>query len=485
MKHKKLLLVIIAAVIAIVAFAAFRSNAKDKAQYFTAAVTRGDVRAVVEATGTINAVTSVQVGSQVSGTISKLSADFNSQVKKGQVVARIDPTLFEGAVLQAKADLENARANYAAAQANVQKAQATDAQAKADFARTKALAAQGVLSQQQLDLAQANAGTATAQVSADQATMAQAKAQVSQKTAALQVSQTNLDHTIITAPIDGTIVNRAVDVGQTVAASLQAPTLFTIAQDLTKMQVYAKTDESDVGRIRAGQPVTFKVDAFPNETFRGVVQEVRMNATVVQNVVTYDTIVNFDNPDRKLFPGMTAYVSIPVASATDVLKIPNGALRFKPDLKPDEIKALYAKYNISIGNRGQQSTDAAQNNAGDSPPAAGDNSSGARPQGTRGGGGSGARQGGGAGMRGSGGAGGANAGSGGPNPPTVVWKLTADKQLQPVKITAGITDYTFTAVTSGDLKEGDELVTGSTSSKSSSGAPRIGANGPGGGAPRR
>src|SRR3954452_21056046 len=165
MKHKKLLLVIIAAVIAIVAFAAFRSNAKDKAQYFTAAVTRGDVRAVVEATGTINAVTSVQVGSQVSGTISKLSADFNSQVKKGQVVARIDPTLFEGAVLQAKADLENARANYAAAQANVQKAQATDAQAKADFARTKALAAQGVLSQQQLDLAQANAGTATAQVS--------------------------------------------------------------------------------------------------------------------------------------------------------------------------------------------------------------------------------------------------------------------------------------------------------------------------------
>src|SRR6185503_11153417 len=151
------------------------------------------------------------------------------------------------------------------------------------------------------------------------------------------------------APIDGTVVARSVDVGQTVAASLQAPTLFTIAQDLTKMQVYAKTDESDVGQIRSGQKVTFKVDAYPRETFTGTVSQVRMNSTVVQNVVTYDTIVDFDNPELKLFPGMTAYVSIPVAIATHVLKVPNGALRYKPDLPAEEVAALYQKYGIPEG----------------------------------------------------------------------------------------------------------------------------------------
>ena len=162
----------------------------------------------------------------------------------------------------------------------------------------------------------------------------------------MQVAQTNLDYTTIHAPIDGTVVARSVDVGQTVAASLQAPTLFTIAQDLTKMQVYAKTDESDVGQIRPGQKVTFKVDAYPRETFDGTVSQVRMNSTVVQNVVTYDTIVDFNNPELKLFPGMTAYVSIPVATATNVVKVPNGALRYKPDLSAEDTRALFQKYGI-------------------------------------------------------------------------------------------------------------------------------------------
>ena len=182
--------------------------------------------------------------------------------------------------------------------------------------------------------------------SAADALVKQAEAQVQQREAAVRVAQTNLDYTTIRAPIDGTVIARNVDVGQTVAASLQAPTLFTIAQDLTKMQVYASTDESDVGAIRPNQLVTFKVDAYPKESFSGLVSQVRMNATTVQNVVTYNTIIDFDNPEMKLFPGMTAYITIPVASATDVLRVPNSALRYKPDMKAEEIRAIYQKFGL-------------------------------------------------------------------------------------------------------------------------------------------
>ncbi len=254
-------------VVALAVFAAFQFKGTEQPKYFTAKVDRGDIRQVVEATGTINAVTTVQVGSQVSGTISRLNADFNSRVKKGQVVAQIDPSLFQGSLLQAKADLANAKANVIASQANLEKAQASALQARADYERTAGLAKEGVMSQQQLDLAKATADSDDAAVAAAKATITQALAQVQLKQAAVTVAQTNLDYTTIHAPIDGTVIARSVDVGQTVAASLQAPTLFTIAQDLTKMQVYASTDESDVGVIRTGQIVTFKVDAFPKDTF--------------------------------------------------------------------------------------------------------------------------------------------------------------------------------------------------------------------------
>src|SRR5437868_7906234 len=324
-------------VVAIAVFAAFQFKSNEKPQYFTTRADRGDIREVVEATGTINAVTTVQVGSQVSGTISRLNADFNSRVKKGQVVAQIDPSLFQGALLQAKADLANAKANLVASQANLEKAQATAVQTKADYERTEGLAKEGVMSQQQLDLAKSNADSADAAVLAAKATITQASAQAQQKQAAVTVAQTNLDYTTIHAPIDGTVIARSVDVGQTVAASLQAPTLFTIAQDLTKMQVYAATDESDVGMIKSGQVVSFKVDAFPKDTFTGKVSQVRMNATTVQNVVTYNTIIDFDNPELKLFPGMTAYISIPVANAQDVMRVPNGALRYKPDMTAEQV----------------------------------------------------------------------------------------------------------------------------------------------------
>src|SRR5881296_3830418 len=286
MKIKSKWLILAGLVVVAGLFAAFGLNHNTQAQHVTAKVERGEIHDVVEATGTINAVITVQVGSQVSGTISKLNVDFNSRVHKGDVVALIDPALLNGALLQARADLENAKANLVAARANLEKAKASLVQTKADYDRTAGLFKDGILSQQQLDLAKANYDSANATVAAAAANVTQAQAQVSQKEAAVTVAQTNLNYTVIRSPIDGTVIARNVDVGQTVAASLQAPVLFTIAQDLTKMLVYAKTDEADVGRIKVGGTATFRVDSFPRETFSGSVSQIRMNATTVQNVVT-------------------------------------------------------------------------------------------------------------------------------------------------------------------------------------------------------
>src|SRR5579864_3250244 len=346
MKDKRVWLISSVFVIALGLLAFYAQTRNDQPQYFTATVERGDIRDVVDVTGTINAVTTVLVGSQVSGTIAKLGADFNSTVHKGDVIAIIEPALFQGALLQAAADLESARATVVAARANLDKAHAAQELTKADYERTASLTAQGMLSKQALDLAKSNYESADASVKAAVASITQAEAQVSQKEAAVSVARTNLQYTVIRSPIDGTVVARNVDVGQTVAASLQAPTLFTIAQDLTKMQVYAKTDESDVGSVKLGRQVVFKVDAFPKESFHGVVSQVRMNPTMVQNVVTYDAIIDFANPELKLFPGMTAYATIPVASARNTLKIPNGALRFKPQITAEEIRTLYLRYGI-------------------------------------------------------------------------------------------------------------------------------------------
>jgi HlyD family secretion protein len=421
-KNKWLVLVGLVAVIGLAA--AFGLNRTSQVQHFTAKVERGEINDVVEATGTINAVITVQVGSQVSGTIAKLNVDFNSRVHKGDIVALIDPALFEGALLQATADLENAKANLVAAKANLEKAKAGAIQTKADYARTVALSKEGVMSDQQLDLAKANFDSATAAVNGAVANVTQAEAQVTQKAAAVTVAQTNLNYTVIRSPIDGTVVARNVDVGQTVAASLQAPTIFTIAQDLKKMWVYAKTDESDVGNIKVGKPVSFKVDAFPKDTFHGVVGQVRMNATMVQSVVTYDTIIEFANPDLKLFPGMTAYVTIPVDTVQNVVKVPNTALRYKPPILPEQILAIYKQYGIE-GGESKASDGAEVVAAAHVPPG----------------------------------------GPGSPRAPkadsAVVWKLHADNTLEPVKISIGITDHAFTevrAVLKGELKPEDDVV---------------------------
>ena len=404
---------------------AFSYESKKTPQYFTEKVQKGDIQNVVQATGTINAVTTVQVGSQVSGTIQTLFADFNSHVKKGQVIAQIDPPLLKGALLQAQANLANAQANLTAAKANLAKAQAAQAQSKLDYDRYSALAKDGVIPAQQLDAAKATAQSNDAAVGAAQAAVTQASAQVQQNTAAVKVAQTNLDYTTIRSPIDGTVIARSVDVGQTVAASLQAPTLFTIAQDLTKMQVYVSTDESDVGSIHAGQEVKFTVDAFPKDSFKGKVSAVRLNATTVQNVVTYTTVVDFQNPDLKLFPGMTAYVTVPVAQATDVEKVPNGALRFTPDLTQQQISDALQKAGIGGGG------------------AAGS-----------------ARKGGQGGQR-----------SGQAPSMAVVWKMNTDKSLEPVLIKLGITDHTTTEVAQvvkGSLNPQDLVITGAAQSKTAS-----------------
>jgi HlyD family secretion protein len=268
-----------------------------------------------------------------------------------------------------------------------------------------------------------NYEAAKASVDAAEANITQADAQVSLKEAAVTVAQTNLDYTVIRSPIDGTVVARNVDVGQTVAASLQAPTIFTIAQDLTKMWVYAKTDESDVDNIQVGKGVTFKVDALPKQTFQGVVSQVRMNPTMVQSVVTYDTIIEFANPELKLFPGMTAYVTIPVATVQNALKLPNTALRYKPPMAPEEIIALYKRYGIEGANGSQMVAESA------------------------------------------GGEGGSSGAQNLPRSPkaetAVVWKLHQDNTMEPVKVSLGITDHAYTevsAVLKGELKESDDVI---------------------------
>src|ERR1019366_6416570 len=330
---------------------------RSSAQYFTAKVEQGDISQVVQAPGTINPVNTVPVGSVVSGNVVAINVDFNSKVKKNDILAEIDPVPFQNQLKQAQADYQNsvanvanleaqietARANVGTMKANVSKAHATTVDRGTQLTRTKSLADQGVFSAQQKDDAQANYDEAVAaenatvaqekqseaQLAATIAQRDQAKAQMLMKRAAVDSASLQLSYCTIRAPIDGTVINRTVNVGQPVAASLQAPNLFSIGQDLTHMLVYTNTDEADVGRIQVGAAATFRVDTFPRETFSGHVEQVRMNATTIQNVVTYNTTIAFDNLDLRLFPGMTAYASIPVATANNVVKIPNGAVRFK------------------------------------------------------------------------------------------------------------------------------------------------------------
>lgn len=284
--------------------------------YKTARIERGTIVATVAATGSLSAVTTVQVGTQVSGTIQKLYVDYNSRVRKGQPIAEIDPSLFSASV-------EQSHGNFLNAEANRQKAVVALADAERTLKRNRQLLAEGVVSQSDYDVAETAVQSAKAALKAAEGSVAQTRG-------ALMQARTNLRYSVIRSPVDGVVISRAVDVGQTVAASFQTPTLFTIAQDLTKMQIEVSVDEADISRIRLDQKAAFTVDAYPEQSFRGKVVQIRSAPVITQNVVTYVVVVNVDNSELKLKPGMTANVNIEVASRDNVLKLPPAALRFKP-----------------------------------------------------------------------------------------------------------------------------------------------------------
>lgn len=321
--RKGLIAVIVGVLVLLAAVIYLLSRGKeDEAKFRTDKVVRGDIVKTVMATGTVNAVTTVLVGTQVSGTIKQIHVDYNSPVKKGQLIALIDPSVFE-------AQVQQANANLLSAEAGLQRAEANLADAKRTMERSRILFEKNLIARSELDSAETRYEAESAQLKAS-------KAQIAQAGASLKLAETNLKYTRIISPVDGVVISRNVDVGQTVAASFQTPTLFTIAQDLTKMQIDTNVDEADIGRVIKGQKVEFTVDAYPDVTFEGEVWQVRNAPITVQNVVTYDAVIKVENPDLMLKPGLTANVSVIIATKKDVLKVPNAALRFKPSEKTRE-----------------------------------------------------------------------------------------------------------------------------------------------------
>ncbi len=396
---KRLMLVVLAVLLAgAVGVAAYYTRSNDAAHpsFTTAVLTSGPVVSRVEATGTLQAVTTVAVGSQVSGTISSLHADFNSRVRKGQVLARLEPSLFQTQVEQAEATVQRL-------QADVERAVVEAEDAAAKLRRAEQLSTQQLIAASDLDTARTTARQA-------EAALKSARAQVAQARAAVNQSRVNLGHATITAPVDGIVVSRNVDVGQTVAASMQAPTLFVLAEDLARMQVNASVDESDIGRIQPGQQVTFQVDAYPDQVFTGSVRQVRLDPVVEQNVVSYVTVIDVPNPELKLKPGMTANVSVEIARADHALRVPNAAFRFRPD--PEVLQAMGRPQRAQSDN-GQPATGRADERRGQRDDRGGQS----------------------------------------------VWVLT-EAGLRRTPVQTGVNDGTVTAITGGDLPEGARVVTG-------------------------
>src|SRR5579885_523224 len=517
---KKGSLIAIAVIVLIVvagaaAFFAHRTSAAN--EFFTESVGRGPIRNVVNATGTVQAVVTVQVGSQISGQIQALYADYNSVVKRGQLLAKIDPRNFEAQVEQAKAnlasseahvttvqaDLNNQIASLASAKANMEAARVASENAAVIFKRYTDLRQSGVISQNDFDNAKATAEgnaakysqaeaqvkQAEAQINSSKAQVAQAEAQVKQAQASLNQAQVNLDYTTIYSPVDGVVVSRNVDVGQTVAASLQTPTLYLIANDLSKMQVNASVDEADIGNVSDAVDVQFTVDAYRNDVFHGRIQEIRLNPQTVQNVVTYSVIIGVDNQQLKLKPGMTANIRMTVAQRDNVLKVPNAALRYSPPgVTRDRIAEMTRGQGQGPSANGADQGAAADQSggapeerwqhgqAGSGSPAAGQFARGF--QGHKGG----------AGQQGGGSQAAIPVGRDpgdvtlAPgqmwNPaekiqfpsstrrttrPGVVWVLGPDKKPQPRNVVLGITDGIATEVISGDLKEGEKIIVADSS----------------------
>ncbi len=370
------------------------SGGAEGPEFQTAAVERGNIVSRVSTSGSLQALVTVDVGSQVSGRIQELYADFNSKVKKGQKIAKIDPSLFQAAVVQAEA-------NVTAARANVARREVTAEDAERQARRASEVFEQRLISETERDTAVSNARAARAGVE-------QAKGQLAQARASLDQARTNLRYTDIISPTDGVVISRAVNVGQTVAASLQAPIIFTIAQDLRAMEVHTNVAESDIGRLQPDMRVTFTVDAYPGEPFRGKIRDIRNAPQVVQNVVTYDAVIDVANEELKLKPGMTATVSVVTDRRDDVLSVPNAALRFRPEgMGPPGAGAQRAQGAGGAGNRQRRGSD------GEGPPSA---------QAQR-----------------------------------TVYVLVNGKP-EPRQVTTGITDGRVTEITGGELKEGENVI---------------------------
>ncbi len=419
--------IIIVAAGILLSFTVFKNDNNKSEKYEKAVLDKGNIEALVVTSGTLNPVTIVDVGSQVSGRISDIYVDFNSEVKEGQIIATLDPSLFRTRVHQDEANLESAKAS-------LEKAKVMLENSKKQYNRALELFEKEQISYEEKESAETNYFSAKADLQSAEAQLQRAKSQ-------LESSMVDLNYTIIKSPIDGVVIDRAINVGQTVAASFQAPVLFQIANDLTKMQMECYIDEADIGKVKDGQKVKFTVDAFTNENFNGVVTQVRYSPEVVQNVVTYTTIVEVNNRERKLMPGMTATVSIITDTAKDVLRVPNEALRFTPSLPPEEMKEIFVKLREErMAERGVTSQ---REKAGPK------ESSQRRQQGSSGFMQMARRK---------------DFGQ--------VWIENEKGQLRPVFIKTGVTDNTYTEIVRGDLKEGQLVITGENSKGENSGSSR-------------
>lgn len=454
---KKIIWIIAALVIitgAILGLTVFKSGKNGVAKYRTEVIGRGDIEALVVTSGTLNPIETVDVGAQVSGKIEKLYADFNTPVKKGDIVAELDQEPL-------KMKIQQNEASYQTRQAGLDQAKVTQQTSEKAYERAKALFAKGLLSNEEMEASEATYLNAKSSLVSAQASLAQAKT-------TLDLSKIDLSYSVIKAPVDGIVITRKVNIGQTLQSSYTAPILFQVATDLTKMKVECSVDESDIGKVKEGQKVRFSVEAYPNETFNGVVQQVRFSPETVQNVVTYTTIVNVDNPEKKLLPGMTATVSIIVGEAKNVLRVSNGALRFTPDLSPEELAAkqkemfdrLMAQRQAQGGQPGaapQGGQPGAPAQAAGAPSAAGQ-----RPQGQGGQTGFN-RQGGGA----------QGSGQARPQIPRV-WVQDKVGKLSIVMLRTGVSDTSYTEILRSELKEGDVVLAGKMTATTAA------AQGPGG-----
>lgn len=441
MKKKTVWIVAVMVVVAgvLLGLTVFRGGKNGEVKYRKEAISRGDIEALVVTSGTLNPIEIVDVGAQVSGKVEKLYVDFNSQVTRGQIVAELDQEPL-------KMKIDQNEANYKSRAASLERAKVTLDQAQKKHERSKALFEKELISIEEMDAAEASYLGAKTELILAEASLAQAKS-------TLDLSKVDLSYSVIRAPVDGVVISRKINVGQTVQSSFQAPVLFQIATDLTKMKVECSVDESDIGKVKEGQKARFTVEAYQNETFQGIVQQVRFSPETVQNVVTYTTIVNLENPEKKLFPGMTATVSIIVGEAKNALRIPNSALRFTPILTPQEMEKMLQEMRerMMAGRPGQEGQPAG---AGTGTGQQGRPRGEGRPQGQGGQ------------LAATFVQSGATAGqSGRTRQPQIprVWTLGKDGKLSMQFLRTGVTDNSYTEILRSELKDGDEVLIGTES----------------------